>query len=317
MSFRVGVAMKCVMTDAQNTDSQVLTLIAALTASTLTPQIAEAAGEALARAGATVESPDWLAEGVACDIGYSGLDPRTAEAAVEPLLRAVSVDAAAQARHGRRKKALVADMDSTIVTSETLDELAAAAGLKDKIAAITARAMNGELDFADSLRERVAMLEGLAEVALAETLAQVELTPGAQTLVATMRAHDCGAALVSGGFMAIAEPVGARCGFERVVANRLEIVGGVLTGRVIEPIVGREAKVETLEKIALDKGIALADVCAVGDGANDLPMLLAAGLGVAFHAKPTVRVAARVKVNHGDLTALLYLQGYRREEFVS
>ncbi len=317
MSFRVGVAMKCVMTDAQNTDSQVLTLIAALTASTLTPQIAEAAGEALARAGATVESPDWLAEGVACDIGYSGLDPRTAEAAVEPLLRAVSVDAAAQARHGRRKKALVADMDSTIVTSETLDELAAAAGLKDKIAAITARAMNGELDFADSLRERVAMLEGLAEVALAETLAQVELTPGAQTLVATMRAHDCGAALVSGGFMAIAEPVAARCGFERVVANRLEIVGGVLTGRVIEPIVGREAKVETLEKIALDKGIALADVCAVGDGANDLPMLLAAGLGVAFHAKPTVRVAARVKVNHGDLTALLYLQGYRREEFVS
>lgn len=313
--------MKCRMMETDSTTAQVLTLIAPAAASALTPDIAAAARDGLARAGAAVEPLDWLAEGVACDIGYSGLEPRAAEAAaqtgLEPLLRGQPLDMAAQPREGRRKKALVADMDSTIVTSETLDELAAAAGLKDRIAAITARAMNGELDFAEALRERVAMLAGLAETALADTLAAVAFTEGARTLVATMKANGATTALVSGGFMAIAQPVSLRCGFDRVVANRLEIANGALTGRVIEPIVGQETKVETVEAICREHGLALGDVCTVGDGANDLPMLLAAGLGVAFHAKPSVRAAARVRVGHADLTALLYLQGYRRGEFVS
>lgn len=293
----------------------ILTLIADPGARNLDSEAVKAAGRALRDAGARAGAVAWLAPAEAADIPFAGLDPAAAEVAVRDALAMAPYDIAAQPTAGRRKAALVADMDSTIVTSETLDDMAEAVGLKETIAAITARAMNGELDFAEALRERVRMLAGLSESAVAATLEQVALTPGAETLVRTMKAQGATTALVSGGFTVIAEPVAARCGFDRVVANRLLIDGGHLTGHVGEPILGKEAKLATLHDVAAAREVAADSVCAVGDGANDLPMLLAAGLGVAFRAKPSVRAEARVCVDHGDLTALLYLQGYRREDF--
>ena len=207
-------------------------------------------------------------------------------------------------------------MDSTIVTSETLDELAAHAGLKDQVAAITERAMRGEIDFKGALRERVAMLTGLPEDALAQTLAGIELTPGARTLVRTMRAAGAYTALVSGGFGYFTSRVAAMCGFDEDRANSLLIEDGALTGKVGEPILDRESKLATLEELAVSKNVPLSATMATGDGANDLPMIQAAGLGVAFRAKPAVEEAAPAAIRHGDLTALLYLQGYRRPQFV-
>ncbi|WP_241503752.1 phosphoserine phosphatase SerB [Ferruginivarius sediminum] len=295
---------------------QILTLIANPRARNLDRSALEAACDALLRAGGKPGAPVWLDQGVAGDVPFTGVDPAVAETVVREALADAPYDLAAQPASGRRKGALVADMDSTIVTSETLDDMAEAVGLKDVIAEITARAMNGELDFADALRERVRMLAGLPESAVAATLEQVALNEGARTLVRTMKAYGATTALVSGGFTAIAEPVGQRCGFDRVVANRLLIEDGRLTGNVGEPILGKEAKLATLHDVAAAGGVDTAGVCAVGDGANDLPMLLAAGLGVAFRAKPSVRAEAHVRVDHGDLTALLYLQGYRGEDFI-
>jgi len=305
------------MSTAQAPDQLVLTLIADPAARTLTPAHVTVAAEALGDLAAEVGEPDWLSRHVACDLVFSTADPEAAETAVRGALGDAPVDVAVQPRAGRRKRVLVADMDSTIVTGETLDEMAAAVGLKAEIAAITARAMNGELDFAAALRERVAMLAGLSEAAVAATLERVALTPGARTLVRTMQAHGAATALVSGGFTAIAEPLAERCGFDRVVANRLLLEGGRLTGRVAEPIVDKDAKLATLRALAEDLEGGASAACAVGDGANDLPMLLAAGLGVAFRAKPAVRERARVRVDHGDLTALLYLQGYRDGDFAA
>jgi len=298
-------------------DGLVLTLIADPAARTLTPAHVTVAAEALGDLTAEVGEPDWLSRHVACDLPFVASDPVAAEMAVRGALGDAPVDVAVLPRAGRRKRVLVADMDSTIVTGETLDEMAEAVGLKAEIAAITARAMNGELDFAAALRERVAMLAGLPEDAVAATLERVALTPGATTLMRTMRAHGAATALVSGGFTAIAEPVAARCGFDRVVANRLLLEHGRLTGRVAEPIVDKDAKLATLRAVVEDLGGGTGAACAVGDGANDLPMLLAAGLGVAFRAKPAVRERARVRVDHGDLTALLYLQGYRDGDFAA
>ncbi|MCC7282930.1 MAG: phosphoserine phosphatase SerB [Acetobacteraceae bacterium] len=270
--------------------------------------------DALAGLGAETLPPDWLAADVAADIPFSGLDADQAEAAARAALAAPR-DVIAQAAQGRRKKLLLADMDSTIVTSETLDEMAAFAGLKEKIAAITARAMNGELDFAAALRERVAMLKGLPLDALERTWAATVLTPGARALVATMQAHGAFCALVSGGFTFFTSRVRALVGFDLDQANFLEIDGGVLAGRVAEPILDRDAKLAALRRLAAERGLSLAETCTVGDGANDLPMLKAAGLGVAFHAKPSVAAAARVRIDHGDLSALLFAQGFRADEF--
>jgi phosphoserine phosphatase len=271
---------------------------------------------ALLGLGASVGAPDWLAPEEAADLPFDNLSLDQAVAAARVAMEDAPVDAIAQPAEGRRKKLLVADMDSTIVTSETLDELAAYAGLKEKIAAITRRSMNGELDFRQALVERVAMLEGLSTKALEATWAQTEIMPGAATLVATMRAHGAYCCLASGGFTFFTGRVAARLGFDLHVSNTLLHEKGRLTGLVAEPIFDRDAKLVTLKRLAAEQGLALAETLAVGDGANDLDMIRAAGLGVAYRAKPVVAAAARARVDHADLTALLYAQGYRATEIV-
>jgi phosphoserine phosphatase len=220
-------------------------------------------------------------------------------------------------RTARRKRLLVADMDSTMIGQECIDELADYAGLKPYVAAITERAMRGEIAFEPALRERVALLKGLPETVIDEVLSErITLTPGGRTLVATMRARGAATCLVSGGFTGFVERVAAQLGFDASRANVLEIADGRLSGAVREPILGREAKLATLRALRNEQGLAPAQTLAVGDGANDLAMLQEAGLGVAYHAKPAVAEAAAARIDHGDLTALLYLQGYARAEFV-
>ena len=206
-------------------------------------------------------------------------------------------------------------MDCTIITTETLDELAERAGRKEDTAAITERAMRGEIDFAEALKERVAMLEGLEQGALEVTLAAVALSPGAETLVRTMAGNGVHTVLVSGGFGFFTEPVAAMAGFDETRSNRFEIADGRLTGRVIEPILGPEAKLETLTGLSAERQISLARTLAIGDGANDAPMIRAAGLGIAYRGKPVAREAARARIEACGLTAALYMQGYRRDEF--
>lgn len=217
----------------------------------------------------------------------------------------------------RRKKLLVADMDSTIIPVECIDELADLAGLRDRVQPITERAMRGEIGFEDALRARVALLRGLPEPHLQAAYDQrVTLTPGARALVRTMRAHGAYTALVSGGFTFFTERVAAVAGFDEHRANSLLAAGGRLTGRVAEPVLGRDAKLEALTGLAARLGMPLADTLAVGDGANDLAMIEAAGLGIAFRAKPVVAERSGAGIRHADLTALLYLQGFTEAEIV-
>lgn len=233
-------------------------------------------------------------------------------------LQALGVDLAVRETAGRRKRMLLADMDSTMIGQECIDELAEAAGVGAEVRAVTARAMNGELDFEASLLARMALLKGLPEEAIAEVLAtRITHAPGARTLVATMRAHGAHTALVSGGFTAFTGPVAAALGFDEHHANVLGLKDGKLTGDVAQPILGRQAKVAALEEITARLGLAARDVLAVGDGANDLGMLGRAGAGVALHAKPAVAAECDLRINHGDLTALLYLQGYAKTDFVA
>ncbi len=292
----------------------VLTLIAPAAGPALdNAQLREAAA-ALRVAGATVRPATWLSPSEAADLPFSDIAPETAEATARAAFAGAPIDLAVLPAEGRRKRILVADMDSTIVVGETLDELADFAGLKERIAAITARAMAGELDFAGALRERVRMLKGLSAEALEKTWERIAIMPGAAELVATMRAHGAVCALVSGGFRFFTARVREALGFHLDRANDLIIEEGKLAGRVVEPILDRTTKEETLRALAEEHSVSLADTVAVGDGANDLPMLLAAGLGVAYRAKPAVTAAARVKISHADLRALLWLQGYRGEE---
>ncbi len=231
-------------------------------------------------------------------------------------LQAEGVDLLVQPSEGRRKKMLLADMDSTMIRQECIDELAHVAGVGDCVAQITARAMNGELPFESALRERVALLRGLPESTIAEVLRdRITLMPGGRELLSTMKAHGAHTVLVSGGFLSFARPVAETLGFHEARANTLLAANGHLTGEVAEPILGREAKVATLLDVTQRLGLTPADVLAVGDGANDLGMLRLAGTGVALHAKPAVQAECRLRVNHGDLSALLYLQGYTKAEF--
>ncbi len=262
--------------------------------------------EALKGAGATVGAPDWLDKGIACDLPFDG----TAAA-----IGLAGVDAIVLPADGRRKKLLVADMESTMIHNEMLDELADFLGLREKIAGITARAMNGEIDFAGALEERVGLLKGLAVGRLDEAATRIRYMPGGATLVATLQKHGAYCALVSGGFTYFTAMVRRALGFDLDAANVLEHDGISLAGTVAHPILGKEAKLTTLRRLAGERGLADADAISVGDGANDLPMLKAAGLGVAFHAKPAVAAQVPARIDHGDLTALLYLQGYRRNDF--
>lgn len=287
--------------------SHVLTLVAAV------PPLDRALVERV-RAATGDGAPDVLADGEAVDIPLAGMPDMDA---IGALLAGARIDAIATRLGARRKRLLVADMDSTIVTTETLDELADFAGLKAQIAAITRRSMEGEIDFADALRERVAMLRGLSLDALEKTWERVRLTAGARELVATMRAHGAITALVSGGLTFFTARVAALAGFDAHFANTLLDDGTALTGSVAEPILDRDAKLNTLRAFAAEHGLDASETLAVGDGANDLAMLSAAGLGVAFHAKPVLAAAARARVDHGSLRALLFAQGYRAAEFVT
>ncbi len=279
------------------------------------PCVARAA-DALRSLGATVGEADTLSVREAADLPFSGADPGHATAAVRTAMEALPVDVIASAAAGRRKRVLVADMDSTVVTSETLDELADFAGLKDRVAEITRRTMNGELDFAASLRARVGLLRGLPVTALEATHARVVITPGARSLVRTMVANGATCAIASGGFTFFTARVARACGFQLDFANRLIEDGDVLAGTVAEPIFDANGKLATLRDLAARAGVGLEDTAAVGDGANDLPMIGAAGMGVAWRAKPVVAAAARARVDHADLRALLFAQGYRAAEIL-
>ncbi len=272
---------------------------------------------ALQALGADAGTPDWLSPEEAADIPFDGLAAEQAIAIATQALDGAAVDAIAVPAEGRRKRLLLADMDSTIVTSETLDEIAAFAGLKERIAEITRRSMNGELDFRAALIERVGMLAGLDVSALERTWETTELTGGARELVATMRANGAHCALVSGGFTFFTGRVAAVVGFHAHYSNTLEIADGKLTGKVGEPILDRDAKLATLKRLAAEHVLPLGAALTVGDGANDLAMIQAAGLGVAFRAKPVVAAAARAKLDHADLRGLLFAQGYRAAEIVA
>ncbi len=291
---------------------RILTLIADRTAGSLTAAQIEAAREMVQGAAPTV-----LSEGEAADIpcpAHSFSQPSIAT--IRAAFTGSRIDVVFTRARGRRKGLLVADMDSTIVTSETLDDLARHAGIGDKVSAITARAMNGEIAFEEALRERVALLKGLSTDALQQTLAETRLTPGARTLVATMRAHNARCALVSGGFTWFTERIAEQCGFDEHHANALGHVDGRLTGDVGTPIAGRAAKLALLTGLARERGLRPSATLAVGDGANDLDMLQAAGLGFAFHAKPVLRQAIETRIDHADLRAALFAQGYPAHSFV-
>jgi phosphoserine phosphatase len=269
--------------------------------------------QAIARA-----APDWLEAGRAVEFAAPGLDPEGLRAAVRPLLTALPVDWAVLPAAGRRKRLLIADMDSTMIGVECIDELADLLGIKEPIAAVTRRAMNGELDFKEALRARVALLAGLPTAAITEICeTRVRANPGAATLVATMRAHGARAVLVSGGFTGFTCFVKARLGFDVEEANDLEIRDGRLTGALLEPLRDASSKLGALHRHCAELGIAPAAALALGDGANDLPMLGAAGLGIAYRAHPRVKAAIATHIEHTDLRAALFFQGYRPDELIT
>ena len=257
-------------------------------------------------------APHWLSIGEAAEVKpFEGMQ------GFLEFIKTQPIDANLVPVENRRKKFLIADMDSTMIHQECIDELGVMAGIGDHIKDITARAMRGELDFEGALKERVGLLKGLDESVISELLrGRITFMEGGKTLLATMKSHGAYAALVSGGFTAFTSHVAMALGFDENRANTLKIENGRLTGEVAIPILGKEAKVESLKRICATRGISQDDVIAVGDGANDIPMLLEAGMGVALHAKPKVQEAAKLCINHSDLTALLYLQGYMKNEFV-
>ena len=276
----------------------------------MSPGDLAAASDALRGAGGEPGAWNWIDAGDAADLLLGGLEQPAARAVLEAALPLA--DIIVQPPEPRRKALLIADMDSTMIQCECIDELADYAGLKPQIAAITEHAMAGVLDFTAALDARVALLEGLDAAVIDRCRAErVRLMPGARTLVATMRGAGAQTILVSGGFTAFARPVAAEIGFDRAVANVLDIAGGRLTGTVARPVVDAATKLAELR----GAGVAMANTLAVGDGANDIPILAAAGLGVAYHAKPKAASAADAAVRHGDLTVLLYAQGYGRSDW--
>ncbi|PRY20254.1 phosphoserine phosphatase [Aliiruegeria haliotis] len=279
-----------------------------------TPRLEAAAVEALRNAWGGGDA-QWLMPDVAAEFDVAEVPSDRWQ--VWDDMQAMGVDLVVQPSAGRKKAMLLADMDSTMIGQECIDELADEAGVGARVKEITARAMNGELDFEGALRERVGLLKGLPVDVIDKVLAErITCTPGGKQLIATMKANGGYAALVSGGFTAFTTSVAEELGFDEHRANTLLSEDGALTGRAADPILGREAKVAALQEITARLGITPADVLAVGDGANDLGMLDLAGAGVALHAKPSVAAQCDIRVNHGDLTALLFLQGYSSDDFV-
>lgn len=292
----------------------VATLIAHPSNPVLDGKLGEKAADAAQAAGLY-----WLADGIACDIALrDGVDATAVEDSLRAVIAGLPIDVVVQEADTRRKKLLIADMDSTMIGQECIDELADVVGLKEKVSAITARAMNGEIAFEPALRERVALLKGLPITVVDEVIAKrITLTSGGPALIATMRARGFHTALVSGGFTVFTSRIAEMLAFHENRANILIEKDGILTGEVAEPILGKQAKVDALEEISKRLGITPDDAMAVGDGANDLGMIGLAGSGVALHAKPTVAAQAKMRIDHGDLTALLYIQGYRKTDFVT
>ena len=296
-----------------------MSLVATLICNPAEPELDSTAIDAARSALTSPEHGDWLFEGVAADIRFSSTeDIRTISDRLRQAMSDIRVDVVVQPQIDRRKKLLLADMDSTMIGQECIDELADFAGLKKHVAAITERAMRGEIEFEPALRERVALLKGLPVTVVDEVLkSRITLTPGAVALVRTMRAHGAYTCLVSGGFTLFTKAVAEMIGFQENRANVLLVEDGKLTGQVAEPILGREAKLATLVDLRESFDLDNLDTMVVGDGANDLAMIEQAGTGVAYHAKPTVAAAAGARIDHGDLSALLYMQGYKRSEFVA
>jgi phosphoserine phosphatase len=295
--------------------AHVATLVSNPAAPALTPAMLARAADLLPHAGATT----WLASGIAADIPFARPDAPLADLAdrIRASL-AAPIDVIVQPLTYRRKRLFLADMDSTMIGQECIDELADFVGLKAEVSAITERAMRGELAFEPALRERVALLKGLSVDVVDQIIAsRITLTPGGRTLVRTMRAHGAYTALVSGGFTVFTSRIGAMIGFHEDRSNLLDVTGGFLAGTVREPILGKEAKLASLVELRERAGLDRAETMAVGDGANDLAMLGEAGLGVAFRAKPAVAAAAHARIEHADLTALLYAQGYRADAIIT
>jgi phosphoserine phosphatase len=298
-----------------------MTHVATLISNPAAPALDDAV---LARTRAALPSakdPHWLDPGIAADILFTpaaGFDQRALAGQVRPSLAGGPVDVVVQPVSHRRKRLLLADMDSTMIGQECIDELADHAGFRAHVAAITERAMRGEIAFEPALRERVALLKGLPQTVIGEVIRQrIVLTPGGRTLVATMRAHGAYTCLVSGGFTLFTQTIGAMIGFDEDRSNILLVDGDAkFSGRVAEPVLGREAKLDALRELQKRLGLVPEETMAIGDGANDIPMIEAAGLGVSYHGKPAVAQAAAARIDHGDLTALLYAQGYPRTAFV-
>jgi phosphoserine phosphatase len=296
-----------------------MTHVATLVSNPADPALDETVVARAAKLLPAAQTPQWLAAGIAADIAFSpkgGGDERYFAELLRGDLAGCPIDVIVQPARHRRKKLLVADMDSTMIGQECIDELADFVGMKAHVAAITERAMRGEIAFEPALRERVALLGGLDVQIVAKVIDErITLTPGGRALVQTMRAHGAHTALVSGGFTHFTNEIAERIGFDSTQANVLVIEDGKFAGLVHEPILGKEAKLAALLRLREEHGLLRQETLAVGDGANDFAMLEEAGLGVAFHAKPSVAAAAHARIDHADLTALLYAQGYRSDEF--
>jgi len=295
-----------------------MTHVATLISNPARPALDDAAIALAVGVLATTQDVRVLNPGIAVDLLFTpgGADDKAVTERLRTALRDLPIDVVVQPLAARRKRLFVADMDSTMIGQECIDELADYVGLKPHVAAITERAMRGEVAFEPALRERVALLKGLPVAVVDEVIEKrITLTPGARTLIATMRANGALTCLVSGGFTLFTSRIAAMVGFDEHRGNTLIVKDGRLAGRVAEPILGRDAKLATLIELRNRLGLSPHDTLAAGDGANDIPMLQGAGLGVAYHAKPAVAAAAHARIDHGDLTALLYLQGYSRAEF--